>query len=60
VSTTPAVPRWPPAGCGDSCPYFPAKRYEDGKLDDPAGQDLDIVRSIRDRVNALLSEITAG
>ena len=49
-------------GCGDACPVFPGKRYEDWKLDDPAGQDLDTVRrirdDIRDRVAQLLSEIT--
>jgi arsenate reductase len=48
-------------GCGDACPYFPGKRYEDWKLDDPAGQDIDTVRPIRDdirnRVAKLLSEI---
>ncbi len=48
-------------GCGDACPIFPGKRYLDWKLDDPAGQDLDAVRPIRDdidrRVRALLSEL---
>jgi len=48
-------------GCGDACPVFPGKRYEDWELDDPAGKDLDTVRRIRDdirgRVAALLSEI---
>jgi arsenate reductase (thioredoxin) len=48
-------------GCGDACPYFPGKRYEDWKLDDPAGQPLDVVRAIRDeidsRVRALLDEL---
>ena len=48
-------------GCGDACPIFPGKRYEDWQLDDPAGQDLDHVRPIRDdikaRVQALLAEI---
>jgi arsenate reductase len=48
-------------GCGDACPYFPGKRYEDWKLDDPAGQDIDTVRrirdDIRDRVAKLLGEI---
>lgn len=48
-------------GCGDACPYYPGKRYEDWKLDDPAGQGLDSVRVIRDeiksRVEALLLEI---
>lgn len=48
-------------GCGDTCPYFPGKRYEDWVLDDPAGQGLDAVRPIRDeiraRVEALLREL---
>ena len=37
-------------GCGDACPIFPGKRYEDWQLDDPAGQDLDTVRRIREEV----------
>jgi len=37
-------------GCGDACPFFPGKRYEDWKLDDPAGQGLDAVRPIRDDI----------
>ncbi|WP_091343898.1 arsenate reductase ArsC [Micromonospora rhizosphaerae] len=49
-------------GCGDVCPVFPGKRYEDWKLDDPAGQGLDTVRRIRDeirsRVENLLAELT--
>jgi protein-tyrosine-phosphatase len=48
-------------GCGDACPYYPGKRYEDWKLDDPAGQGIEPVRIIRDeikaRVEVLLSEI---
>jgi len=48
-------------GCGDACPFYPGKRYEDWVLDDPAGQDIDQVRVIRDqikvRVQALLSEL---
>ena len=48
-------------GCGDSCPYYPGKRYEDWVLDDPAGQDLDHVRPIRDqirrRVESLIGEL---
>jgi arsenate reductase len=39
-------------GCGDSCPIFPGKRYEDWELDDPAGQDLEVVRGIREQINA--------
>ena len=49
-------------GCGDTCPYIPGTRYEDWPLDDPAGQDIDTVRRIRDqihqRVEALLDELT--
>jgi len=48
-------------GCGDACPYYPGKRYEDWVLDDPAGQGIDSVRVIRDdikgRVEKLLSEL---
>ena len=48
-------------GCGDACPIFPGKRYEDWALDDPAGQDLAAVRPIRDeierRVRHLLDEL---
>lgn len=48
-------------GCGDVCPYFPGKRYEDWVLDDPAGQGIDAVRpirdSIRERIENLLSEL---
>ncbi len=48
-------------GCGDACPIFPGKRYEDWELDDPAGQGVDAVRAIRDeiknRVRTLLSEL---
>ena len=38
-------------GCGDACPVFPGKRYEDWVLDDPAGQDLETVRRIRDEID---------
>ncbi|AJK69570.1 arsenate reductase ArsC [Corynebacterium marinum] len=48
-------------GCGDTCPVFPGKRYEDWQLEDPAGKDLEVVRAIRDdikgRVTALLAEL---
>lgn len=48
-------------GCGDACPFFPGKRYEDWKLDDPAGQGIESVRPIRDeikgRIEALLAEL---
>ncbi len=39
-------------GCGDECPYFPGKRYEDWELDDPAGRQIEQVRSIRDEIRA--------
>jgi protein-tyrosine-phosphatase len=39
-------------GCGDTCPVFPGKRYEDWDLPDPAGQDLAAVRPIRDEIRA--------
>ncbi|PFG30514.1 arsenate reductase ArsC [Paramicrobacterium agarici] len=46
-------------GCGDACPIFPGKRYEDWQLDDPAGQDIDAVRPIRDEIrNRVLSLMT--
>ncbi len=48
-------------GCGDTCPFYPGKRYEDWVLDDPAGQSIDAVRPIRDeirgRVQALIAEL---
>lgn len=48
-------------GCGDVCPIFPGKRYEDWKLEDPAGQGVDAVRPIRDeikaRIEVLISEL---
>ena len=48
-------------GCGDACPFYPGKRYEDWVLDDPAGQDIDFVRKVRDeiknRVESLLAEL---
>jgi protein-tyrosine-phosphatase len=39
-------------GCGDACPIYPGKRYEDWVLDDPSGQDLETVRRIRDEIDA--------
>ena len=48
-------------GCGDTCPVFPGKRYEDWVLDDPAGQSIESVREVRDeirrRVELLLGEL---
>jgi len=37
-------------GCGDACPFYPGKRYEDWELEDPAGKDLETVRRIRDEI----------
>jgi arsenate reductase (thioredoxin) len=51
-------------GCGDACPIYPGKRYEDWELDDPAGQDLETVRRIRDRIDtrvqALIAELQSS
>jgi protein-tyrosine-phosphatase len=48
-------------GCGDACPIYPGKRYQDWELDDPAGQPVEVVRGIRDdidsRVRRLLAEL---
>jgi arsenate reductase len=50
-------------GCGDACPFYPGKRYEDWVLEDPAGQGIESVRIIRDeikvRVETLLAELLA-
>ncbi|XBH21430.1 arsenate reductase ArsC [Jonesiaceae bacterium BS-20] len=50
-------------GCGDTCPIFPGKRYEDWELEDPAGQGIETVRPIRDdiraRVETLIGELLA-
>ena len=49
-------------GCGDACPVYPGKKYEDWQVDDPAGEDLEVVRRIRDeldrRVQALIGELS--
>jgi arsenate reductase (thioredoxin) len=51
-------------GCGDACPFYPGKRYEDWELEDPSGKPLATVRAIRDdidtRVRALLAELAAA
>jgi len=51
-------------GCGDTCPIFPGKRYEDWVLTDPAGQPIEVVRivrdEIRDRVTKLVGELTSS
>jgi protein-tyrosine-phosphatase len=51
-------------GCGDACPLYPGKRYEDWELDDPAGRDIESVRPIREeirtRVEVLLASLTVS
>lgn len=44
-------------GCGDACPIFPGKRYEDWQLDDPAGQGIEDVRPIRDEIRARIESL---
>jgi arsenate reductase (thioredoxin) len=44
-------------GCGDECPFYPGKRYEDWELEDPAGKDLATVRRIRDEIEARVREL---
>ena len=46
-------------GCGDACPIFPGKRYEDWELDDPAGQGIESVRPIRDEIHARVLTLLA-
>jgi len=46
-------------GCGDACPIFPGKRYEDWDLEDPAGQDIDSVRPIRDDIKLRIQNLVA-
>ncbi|WEK13072.1 MAG: arsenate reductase ArsC [Candidatus Microbacterium phytovorans] len=46
-------------GCGDACPIFPGKRYEDWQLDDPAGQGIDAVRPIRDEIRSRIEGLIA-
>ncbi|MFY1596560.1 arsenate reductase ArsC [Micromonospora sp. WMMD737] len=66
VDQTPAQLTWDTAeasdvivtmGCGDACPVFPGKRYEDWKLSDPAGQPLDIVRQVRDDIRTRVAQL---
>ena len=45
-------------GCGDACPIFPGKRYEEWTLDDPAGQDVETVRRIRDEIDGRVQRLT--
>ena len=44
-------------GCGDACPIYPGKRYEDWEVDDPAGQALDAVREIRDDIDSRVQRL---
>ena len=46
-------------GCGDTCPFYPGKRYEDWVLDDPAGQGVEAVRPIRDSIRARVETLIA-
>src|SRR5262249_27296361 len=47
-------------GCGDACPIYPGKRYEDWELEDPAGKDLETVRRIRDEIAERIDALIAG
>ena len=47
-------------GCGDECPFYPGKRYEDWELRDPAGLELDEVRPIRDEIEARVERLAAS
>jgi arsenate reductase len=44
-------------GCGDACPYYPGKRYEDWRLTDPAGQPIAVVRTVRDDIRARVENL---
>ncbi|WP_202872343.1 arsenate reductase ArsC [Kribbella soli] len=46
-------------GCGDACPIFPGKRYEDWELTDPAGQPIEIVREVRDEIRTRIEKLVA-
>ncbi len=46
-------------GCGDACPVFPGKRYEDWELTDPAGQPIEVVRVVRDDIRGRVSSLVA-
>jgi arsenate reductase len=46
-------------GCGDACPVFPGKRYEDWRLTDPAGQDIAVVRQVRDEIRDRVTRLVA-
>src|SRR3954453_7983719 len=44
-------------GCGDTCPFYPGKRYEDWVLEDPAGKDLPVVRRVRDEIRSRVQQL---
>ncbi len=46
-------------GCGDTCPYFPGKRYLDWELTDPAGQPIEVVRDVRDEIRARIETLVS-
>jgi arsenate reductase (thioredoxin) len=46
-------------GCGDACPVYPGKKYEDWELEDPAGKDLETVRRIRDEIDRRVQKLVA-
>jgi protein-tyrosine-phosphatase len=46
-------------GCGDACPIYPGKRYEDWQLQDPAGQPIEVVRGIRDQIDGRVQQLLA-
>ena len=46
-------------GCGDACPFYPGKRYEDWELEDPAGKDIETVREVRDEIERRVKELLA-
>lgn len=46
-------------GCGDTCPFFPGKRYEDWELTDPAGQGIEVVRGVRDEIRERVAALVA-
>ncbi len=47
-------------GCGDACPFYPGKPYEEWELDDPAGKGIDEVRPVRDEIRARAEELIAS
>jgi arsenate reductase len=54
-----SCPATGPPGCGDACPIYPGKRYEDWELDDPAGQPVEAVRRIRDEIDGRVQQLLA-